>query len=178
MHHVDARHHLEQFAGHVGCGSGPAPRCHAELARIGLSMGDELRNRLGLYGWIHHQDTRRARDARDRRYIADEVEIEIVVKRGVDRVCWSYHQQRMAVGRRAHHGLGCDVGAGPWPVFYDKWLAEPLREPLTHQARENVDPAAGGEADVPALAATDRVAPWPSATRHDAFAPPFSRFSR
>src|SRR5262245_6029615 len=53
----------------------------------------------------------------------------------------------MAVGRRAHDRLGGDVGARAWPVFDDEWLTEPLREPLTHQACENVDPAARSEAD-------------------------------
>ena len=32
-------------------------------------------------------------------------------------------------------------------VLDDEWLAEPLRQPLTHQASENVGVAAGREAD-------------------------------
>ena len=53
--HVDAGHHLEQLAGHMGRGP-VAGRRHVELARIGLGIGDELGNRLGRNRWIHHHD--------------------------------------------------------------------------------------------------------------------------
>ena len=53
-------------------------------------------------------------------------------------------QQRVAVGGSAHDRLGGDIAAGAGPVLDDEWLAKPLRQPLTHQARDNVWHAAGG----------------------------------
>jgi hypothetical protein len=37
----------------------------------------------------------------------------------------------MAIGRRAHNCLRSDIAAGAGPIFDDKGLAEPLRQPLT-----------------------------------------------
>ena len=85
VHHVDAGHHLEQLAGHMGPGP-VAGRRHVDLARIGLGIGDELGNRLGRNRWIHHHDKGHAADACDRRDVADEIEIELVIERRVDRV--------------------------------------------------------------------------------------------
>ena len=79
-----------------------------------------------------------ADDARDRRDVADEIEIELVVERRVDRVRRIDQEQRVAVRRRTHDRLGADIAAGARPVLDDEWLAEPLRQPLTHQAREDV----------------------------------------
>ena len=115
-----------------------AGRRHVDLARIGLGIGDELGNRLGRNRWIDHHDEGRADDARDRRDVADEIEIELVVERRVDRVRRQDQEQRIAVRRRAHDRLGADIAAGARPVLDDEWLAEPLRQPLTHQARDDV----------------------------------------
>src|SRR6266849_4812555 len=103
-----------------------AGRCHIDLAGIGLRISDKFRHRFGRSRWIHHHDIRPTAKARDRDDVADEVEIELLVKRGVDRVCRTYQQQRVAIGRRAYHRLGADVGAGTWTVLDDKSLAEPL----------------------------------------------------
>src|SRR5262249_56168254 len=43
-----------------------------------------------------------------------------------------------AVGGRPPHRLGADIGAGPRPVLDHELLAEPLGEPLTHHARDEV----------------------------------------
>ena len=81
---------------------------------------------------------RHADDARDRRDVADEIEIELVVERRVDRVGERDQEQRVAVRRRAHDRLGADIAAGARPVLDDEWLAEPLRQPLADQARDDV----------------------------------------
>ena len=86
-----------------------------------------------------------AADARDRRDVADEIEIELVVERRVDRVRRSDQEERVAVRRRAHDRLGADIAAGARPVLDDELLAEPLRQPLTDQARDDVGRAAGGQ---------------------------------
>ncbi len=59
MNHVDTGHHLEQLAGHMGRAP-DAGRPHADFGRIGLGIGDELKNRLGWNGWIDHHDERAA----------------------------------------------------------------------------------------------------------------------
>jgi hypothetical protein len=64
-----------------------AARPHVDLARMGLGIADRLGNRACRKGRLHYQHARRARDAGDRRDVVDEVEIEIFVKRRVDRVC-------------------------------------------------------------------------------------------
>ena len=56
-------------------------------------------------------------------------------------------EQRVAVGGRAHDRLGADIAAGARPVLDDELLAEPLRQPLADQARDDVVRAAGGKAD-------------------------------
>ena len=90
---------------------------------------------------------------RDRFRIAQEIEIEFVVERGVDGVRRRGKQKRVAVRRRPHHRLGRDIGAAARPVLDDEGLAEPFRKPLPHQARGEVRRAARGipddEADRP-----------------------------
>jgi hypothetical protein len=56
-------------------------------------------------------------------------------------------EERVAIRGRTHDGLGGDIAACARPVLDKEWLAEPLREPLTHQARDYVDTAARGKAD-------------------------------
>ena len=96
---------------------------------------------------MYHDDVGIAADARDRRDVADQVEIELVVDRGVDRIHRSGHQQRISVWGRVHDRLGGDIAGRARPILDDKLLTEPLRQPLTHQAREDVGRAPGGKAD-------------------------------
>ena len=56
-------------------------------------------------------------------------------------------QQRIAIRRRLRDRLGADVAARAGAILDDELLAEPLREPLTHQARLDVGRPAGGKAD-------------------------------
>jgi hypothetical protein len=52
-------------------------------------------------------------------------------------------EERVAVRRGAHDRLGGDIGCSTWSVLNDEWLGEPLGEPLTDQACDNVDHPAG-----------------------------------
>jgi hypothetical protein len=61
---VGTGHHLELFAEQMGRGPA-AGRSHVDLARIGIGVGDELRDRVGWNGWIDHHDIRGAANARD-----------------------------------------------------------------------------------------------------------------
>src|SRR5215470_13196498 len=63
----------------------------------------------------------------------------------VDRVVAPGHEQRIAVRRCAHDRLGAYIAAGSRSVLDDEWLAEALRQPLSHQARDGVGRTASGE---------------------------------
>src|SRR5215472_17079922 len=54
-----------------------------------------------------------ASNARDRRDVADEIEIELVVEGGVDRVHSNASEKRIAVGGRTYNGLGATLLAAP-----------------------------------------------------------------
>src|SRR5215216_722596 len=96
---------------------------------------------------MYHHDKGTAHEARDGRDVADEIEIQFVVERRIDRVRRTDQEQRVTVRRRVHDRLGGEVAAGAQPVLNDEWLAEPFREPLTDQAGEDVVRTAGGKAD-------------------------------
>src|SRR5712691_1664203 len=120
-----------------------AGRRHVDPARIGLGVGYYLGNRFGLKRWVHQHDEGLSDDGRDRRDVAAEIEIELVVERRVDHAIRTNHEQRIAVRGRLDDSLGADIAAGAWPVVDDEGLAEPVRQPLTHQAREDVVWSAG-----------------------------------
>ena len=96
---------------------------------------------------MHHHDKRRAANARNGDDVADEIESELVVERGVDRVRRACQEDRVAVRRRTHDRLGGDISGGARAVLSDEWLAEPLRQPLPDQACKDVIRAARSKAD-------------------------------
>src|ERR1700686_1674438 len=96
---------------------------------------------------MHHHHVGPAADTGHRRYIADEIEIEMLIERRVDRIRRTRDEERISVRARPHHRLGPDRAACTRPVVDDERLAEPLRQRLTDQTREDVKRAAGGEAD-------------------------------
>ena len=55
-------------------------------------------------------------------------------------------EERVAVGGHAHDGFGGDIAGGAWAIFNDELLTQPLRQPLAHQAREDVIGTSGREA--------------------------------
>jgi hypothetical protein len=66
---------------------------------------------------IGSDDVRKSNDARDRLGVAQEVEIELFVERGVDGIGRRDEQQRVAVRCRAYHRFGRDIGAAARPVL-------------------------------------------------------------
>ena len=103
-----------------------------QWAQIGFRIGNKSRNGVGRNRWVDHHDIRGAANARDRRNIADEIEIE---ERRVDRVRNRYPKERITVGKRSNDRFSADVRGSARPVLDDEWLGEPLLESLTHQAR-------------------------------------------
>src|SRR5262249_24477227 len=87
---------------------------------------------------MYHQDEGCANDTCDRRDVTDEMEIEFVVERRVDRLCRTDHEQRVAVSGRAHDRLGADDVVRARSVVDNKLLAEPLRQPLSYQTGRDV----------------------------------------
>src|SRR6516165_12659665 len=111
-----------------------AGRRHVDLAGIGLGIGDELGNRLDRHRGMHLHGKRVASNARNRRDVADEIEIELVVEGGIDRVHESSHKERISVRGRVHDHLGADIADSSWSVLDYELLAELLRQPLSYQA--------------------------------------------
>src|SRR5262249_17898649 len=70
--------------------------------------------------------------------VADEIVVELVIERRADRVRRVDHEKRMAVGRRPHDRFSANIAATSRPVINDELLTESLRQPLTHQARNDV----------------------------------------
>ena len=142
--HFHAGHRHEQFAREMHRRA-VARRGHVHLAGIGLGVGDELRNGFCRNVRAHRHDVRRARDASDGHDIANEVEVQLGIKRGVDRIRRIDQQNGVAVGRGVHDRFGADVVSGSGLVLDDELLAEPLRQPLRDHARGDVGAAAGRE---------------------------------
>ena len=69
-------------------------------------------------------------DHRDRHDVADEIEAEVLVERGVGRHRLRDQQQRVAVRLRARDRLDAEIGAGARPVLDDEGLAHVVRQPL------------------------------------------------
>src|SRR5262249_26097984 len=91
--------------------------CHVDLTRLALGVSNELENCPGRHREIYHHDLGHASNARDRRDVADEIEIELLVKRRVHRVSQTDKQERMAVRHCPHDALGADIAAGACSVL-------------------------------------------------------------
>src|SRR5262249_6700348 len=62
----------------------------------------------------------------DRRDVADEIEVELVIEHGVHRVRRMDQEERIAIRGRAHDGLSGDITPGAGAVLDEDGLAEPL----------------------------------------------------
>ena len=78
---------------------------------------------------MYHHDERHPGDACDCRDISDEIEIELVIERRVDRRRRINEEERIPVRRCAHDRFSADIVAAAGPVLCDELLTEPLREP-------------------------------------------------
>ena len=103
-----------------------------------LGICNQFRNCIDGYRWIDHDNKTDAHNASDRRNIADEIEIELLVKCRIDRRRERHREERISVRRCTDDRLGANVGAPTRPVIDDELLTKPLRKPLTHQAGEDV----------------------------------------
>src|SRR5262249_9008018 len=121
---VDTGHHLEQLAREKNRASGR--RTKVQLSRIGIGVGDELRDCLDRQRWIDRNKVRNADGAGNRRDVADEIELKIVEERRTDRVSCNDIEQRVAIWDCAYGGLGADIAACAGSILDDEWLSEPF----------------------------------------------------
>src|SRR5262249_23719448 len=108
------------------CTGSDTARRHVDFAWVGLGIGDKLGNGVGWNRWVEHHDERHADDARHRRDVAYEIEVEVVIERHIDRVGRSNLQKRIAVRRRLQGCLSADIAGSARSVFYYELLAETL----------------------------------------------------
>src|SRR5215469_10222212 len=76
--------------------------------------------------------------ARDRRDIAQDIEIELIVERDVPTISRSKLQEGVAIRWRSHDCLGSNIAARTRPVFDDELLTKVLRQPLTEKTCKQV----------------------------------------
>ena len=119
---------------------------HADFPRIGLGVGNELRDGLGRNRRMHQYDIRHPHDAGDRLDVTYEIKVEPLVERGVGGVRGKGQKESIAIRGRSDDRLSGDVSARARAVLDDKLLPKSLREPLTHQACNNIDAAPSGRA--------------------------------
>src|SRR5215510_10828668 len=93
---------------------------------------------------MHFEHARVDGHACDWSDIAQEIETELVIEGGIDRMGGADREERVAVGRCAHDCFGRDVCPTARPVLDYERLAEPVRQPLADQSGENVLPATWG----------------------------------
>src|SRR5438552_13752596 len=106
--------------------------------RIGFGVGDELGNASDRERWIDHHNVWDSDDTCDRCDVTDKIKVQLIKERRVNRIRSRNHEKGVAVRGCAHDRLGADVAAAAWPVLDDEWLAESLRQPLSHQTRGDV----------------------------------------
>src|SRR5215475_11221762 len=82
-----------------------------EFSFPGLALAYAMRSGTVLTGSEGFIETRLGRRMMPPHWrdIADEIEVELVVERGVDRVRCSDIQERIAVGRRTHDRLSANI---------------------------------------------------------------------
>jgi hypothetical protein len=124
MNDVDAGHHLEQLAREKNRACGW--RTEVQLSRIGLGICDQLGNRFDRERRSYRDEVWNAKDARDRRNVADEIEIELVEKCRTDRVCGNDIEERVSVRRCPHRRLGADIATCAGSILDYEMLTEPV----------------------------------------------------
>src|SRR5262249_18504198 len=124
-----------------------AARRRVNLARVGLGIDDQLGHGLGRYRRMKHDKVGDCANTSNRRDVADKIEIELVVERRVDCVRGTNQEKRVTIRRRAYDRVDTDIAAAARPVLDDELLPEPLRQPLSYQARDDVGSTSGGNSD-------------------------------
>ena len=144
MRDIGTGHHLEELAVDV-LRAANAARAHVSLARIGFGIGDQFGDAARGKLRVHHHHPRGSGNACDRDDVANEIEAEVFVERHIDDIGGNNQQEGVAVGWRAHDHFSTDIGAPASAVLDHERLAQPLRQFLANEAREDVARSAGSE---------------------------------
>src|SRR5262249_19742246 len=100
-----------------------AARRHVDFAGMDFGIGDELGDRLDRHRGIYLYGEGVTRNACNRRDVADEIEIELVVEPCVTRIWKTSQQKRIAVRGCIHDRLDGDIGASTRPVIDHEFMA-------------------------------------------------------
>jgi len=100
--------------------------------------------------WQHGIDDHGERiviDTRHRLDVAQHANVQLFVERHVDGMRRGDQQHRVAIGRRTRDRLQGEIAAAAGAVFDDDGLAEPLRQRLSNQPRDDIGCSAGRHKD-------------------------------
>ena len=141
MRDLDAGADLEQLHRQMEIAA-DSGRAIVDLAGRGLRRGDVVRQRLHRLRRMHHQHVRHRHHLRHRRQIAQHVIGQVLVDEVIDGDRAGAEQQRVAVGRRAHHRIDAERVARAAAVLDVELLAQDLAEVQREHARRRVGGAA------------------------------------
>jgi hypothetical protein len=136
-----------------------AGRAIVELAGRRLGGGDVVCQRLHRLRCVHHQHVRHRDHLGHRREVAQHVIRQLLGDEMVDGDGAGAEQKRVAIGRRADHGVDAEHVAGPAAVLDIELLAQHLAEVQGIHARQRVRGAArcGGHQDFHGLVRPGRL---------------------
>ena len=132
----------QQHGAQVGGGAYAGMR-EAHFARLGLHVGDEVRQRGGRKAFAAHQDHGHVAGQRDGFQVAPHIESELAVERGCRGNAHVVQQQGVAVGLGACDAAGADGATGAAQVLDDDLLAQVARHGLGQHAGQHVGGASG-----------------------------------
>src|SRR5262245_41895231 len=115
---------------------------------------------------MHDYDEGVADDTRDRRDIADEIEVELLIKRRIDGVVRCGKEEGIAIWGSADDRLGAEIGASAGPVFDDERLGRAAPTAIGRSRAQRCQSRRQGQvarSDAPAV--SDKLAPKRRATR-------------
>ena len=134
---ADAGHRVEEFGEKMRRRPGAGGR-ECVLRRIGLDHRDELFRIRRRERRINDQGERRRGDQAHRREILQRLVGRLLQVRHDRERSARGGEQRVAIGRALHHGVGADRAAGAGLVVDDERLAERVLQLLRDHARRDV----------------------------------------
>ena len=135
-------------------GAAEARRAVAQLARIGLDVGDQLLRRVRRHRRMHDQDVRRGGDEDDRHEILGRVVGQLGSQMRQDRLrAVEAHVERIAVGRGFRGRVGADQAAAAGAVLDHHRLA--LLAELGRKRRATMSATPPGASDTMILIGCD-----------------------
>ena len=144
VHQLDARRGLDQRHRQMMRRADARAAVGERLGR-GLGRRDQLAERVGLLAGMGHQHQRAPGREAERREVGHRIVGQVLVEAGVHDQRVDRRHQRLAVGLGARHLLAADIAAGARDILHHHGLAEPGRQPLGHEAGDDVGAGAGRE---------------------------------